>query len=269
MPSINDVTRLFSALACIVGLLALAMLGCSDLGNDAGAGGAAGDGSVGTGGASGAGGDPEITATLLINTFEVPAEGEFRPLEGVRICQLDTDNCVTSSEAGRAALDLPANQEVAYTAEKEGFGSFLTAFVFDDNFRGVTSEPMHTDEQLAVIAAELEVQYPWTSGILGANTLPQLPGATFELLNATGKSFYGDMRGYSLEPDSTSGVTVWPAPLGSGGFAELAEDEYQVEFGGAAAGCSVISFGWPGDAPNRVRIPVRVGYIAYGSLRCD
>lgn len=270
MLSINDLTCLCSRLACVAGLLVFPMAGCSDIGDAAGAGGAPGTGGVGgMSGAAGTGGEPQATATMLINTFEVPSEGVTRPLEGVRICELDTDNCVTSNEAGKASLDLPANQEVAYTAEKEGYGAFLTAFVFDENFNGVSSEPMHTDEQLAAIAAQLEVQYPWTSGIFGNATVPDRAGVTFELVEGTGKRFYGDQTGYSLEPDSTSGVRVWPSPLGAGGFAELAVGEYQVEFGGTAADCNVISFGWPGDAPNRVRIPVRVGYISYGSLKCD
>lgn len=54
MLRINDVTSLTSRLACIVGLLVLATLGCGDLapGGGGGEGGAGGSGGGGTGGSS-------------------------------------------------------------------------------------------------------------------------------------------------------------------------------------------------------------------------
>ena len=49
-----------------------------------------------------------------------------RASEGVEICEADTDNCVTTG-FGRADLDVPSNQEVTFTLEKEGFGPLLLA----------------------------------------------------------------------------------------------------------------------------------------------
>ena len=47
--------------------------------------------------------------------------------EGVEICEVDTDTCVTTDPNGRADLDVPSNQEVTFTLEKEGFGPLLLA----------------------------------------------------------------------------------------------------------------------------------------------
>lgn len=271
MPMINEVMHVFSRWASVVGLLVLPMLGCSDTGGGAvggssGSGGASGSG--GTAGEGGTGGRPPVT--MLTTTYEVLPGGDVRPLEGVRVCQMDTDNCVTSNEAGRVQLDLPANQETGYTAEKVGYGSFLTTFVTDETFPGSSSEPMHTHEQLEVIAGQLGVPYPWMTGVIGSFATPEVAGTTVALVGATGTPFYLDATGqYTSELDASVGGSWWPHPLGTAGFAGIPEGEQVVEFGGGAADCGPSRWGWPSDAPNRVRTPIRVGYMSSAAVSCD
>ncbi len=276
---INNVTYLSSRFACVVGLLVFPMVGCSDVSGGGGTGGAAATGgAAGQGGASdgtgGSGGEASIV-TEFIQTVGIAEDGTTAfPLPGVTICQLDTDNCVVSDENGRAALDLPANQEVARTVEKEGYGAFLTHDVTDETWGGTSTEPMHTDEQLAEYAAQLGIMYPWTGGIVGLATAPvvaQVAGVTFELLDEPATTpFYFEGPGvYSYDLEATPGASAWPAPFGMGGFAELSPGEYQFEFHGVGDNCRGLSFGWPGDGPNRIRIPIREGYISCGGRRCE
>jgi hypothetical protein len=273
MPMIHEVMYAFSRWACVVGLLVLPVLACSDTGGVAAGGSGGSAGASGSGGAAGAGGERGVggqdgTVTMLTTTYEVLANGLTVPLAGVRVCQLDEDNCETSTEAGRVALVLPANIETGYTAEKEGYGPYLTTFTTGDAFPGTSSEPMHTPEQLEAIAAPFDVS--WTDGMLATLAYPQLTGATVSLVGVTGTPLYLDpLEGYTSELDSSIAGGWWPQPFGMAAFAGLSDGEHVVEFGGAAADCGPSRWGWPGDAPNRVRVLVRAGYITTAGVHCD
>lgn len=275
MPTNNNMTYAFVGWACIIGLLVPPMLGCSDLGGDAaggsgGAGGVSGSGGAGgnggTAGNGGAGG--RGTVTLLTTTYRVLPDGATLPFEGVQVCQLDTDYCVVSDALGRVALELPANIETGYTAEKDGYGSFLTTFTTDDRFPGSSGEPMYTLEQLEAIAEPLGV--PWTSGAIVTVTTPPIVGMTASLVGGTGTPFYLNAVGeYTSELDASPVSEWWPHPFGMVGFAGLGDGEQVVEFGGAASSCGPSRWGWPSDAPNRVRVLVRTGYISAAGVNCD
>ena len=137
---------------------------------------------------------------------------------------------------------------------------------------------MYPDDQLAAIAEQLGIMYPWEGGIVGLNVASDLQaGVTFIPVGSTsdevGERFYydADTKQYSLELEKTPGVSSGAQlPLAEGGFTEVAQGEQQFEFGGTAGDCSDVSLGWPVDgAPNRIRVPVRDGYITYGSIDCD
>jgi hypothetical protein len=281
MLEVEDVTCLVSRWALLLGLLVAPIVGCSDLSGDGGAGGTGGSsgagGIGGTGGAGGTGGG--IVRALFQATARNPG-GTDPPLEGVEICQADTDNCVISNASGRAELDLPANQEITITYELEGYGSQVSGDVTDENFgsfdRGPLPARMYTDAQLAAIAATLATPYPWEGGIVGLVRLPNTAGVTFEpvgaSIGAVGEAFYFDsaIEEYSVAIEATTvSVDVYDRfPLGEGGFTEVTPGVQQFELGGTAGDCTRPSIGWPGDTPNRIRVPVRDGHITYGSMVC-
>ena len=270
MPRIHEVMYAFSRWTCVVGVLALPVLGCSDTsggasGGSGGSGGTAGIG--GTGGDGGSGGRGG-TVTMLTTTLEVLSNGTTMPLEGVHVCQLDTDNCAISDEAGRVALEYPANIETGYTAEKEGYGPYLTTFTTDERFPGSSGEPMYTPEQLEAIAAPLGV--PWTNGIVATLTTPPVVGASVSLASPARTPFYLNAMGeYTSGLDASATTEWWPYPFGMAAFADLPDGEHVIEFGGTAADCGPSRWGWPGDSPTQVRVLVRAGYIGAAGLHCD
>jgi len=273
---------------CVCVLGAVPLVGCSESTGDAGSGGSAGTGgSGGDGGASGiagnggAGGAPEFR-TYVMEFFEFDPEGIEVRLEGVEVCEADTDNCVTSNAGGFAMLDVPDSEEVTITMEKEGYGRWVTGDVSDETAgpEGGTATIgawwMYTHAQLAAIAEQLPTPYPWEGGIVALVRWPSPhAGATFtpvgSTVDAVGEAFYFDAETekYSLDLEATTEFPMlWEAPLAEGGFAEVTPGEQQFEFGGTAGDCRP-SWGWPGDARNRIRVPVREGYRTYGSMICD
>ena len=86
------------------------------------------------------------------------------PLEGVEVCETDTDNCAVTNKSGTATIDLPANQEISYTFEKEGYGPYLVGDVTDETFEGTHGVAMFSDAVWAEEALTLGIEYPWTSG---------------------------------------------------------------------------------------------------------
>jgi hypothetical protein len=209
------------------------------------------------------------------------------PGVGFEICQADTENCEKTDAAGRAELDVPANQEVAFTFENEGFGPFIVGDVSDDTFGPecvgdgrVTVWEMFPIDQEAAIARQLQTPYPWEGGIVGlARWVFPNTGVTFaavgSTIDAVGEPFYFDAetKQYTLDLEAT---TYFPGtdglPLSQGGFTEVKAipGEQQFEFGGTAGDCHCASWAWPVEgAPNRIRVPVREGYRTYGSMVCD
>ena len=202
-------------------------------------------------------------------------------LAGVEICELGSNNCVETDVNGRAEITVPRDQEIVFTLEKDGYGSILRPDVSDETVGpSIVVDPvearMYPDDQLAEIAERLGVRYPWTDGVVGFN-VPNNPlvGGTFAPVGATvgvvGESFYYDvgLREYRLDLSATTGVDgAHRLPLHEGGFLEVAPGEHLFEYGGTASGCTS-SWGWRADASNRVRVPVRTGFVTYTSMVCD
>jgi len=272
--------RYFIGLVCV---LALGVMGC---GETSGTGGTAGDGGSGGMGGGGAGGDGGTeTRTYQFEFTELKADGFPGFLEGVEACDVDTGNCVTSNELGRADLELPADQEITFTMNKDGYGPRVTGDVSDETFGpegGTGAWPvdwrMDTDAQLSAIAEQLQTPYPWEGGVVGLlKWVSPTTGVTFapvgSTIDAVGEAFYFDAatEQYSLDVEATTGFFgLWDFPLGAGGFTEVTPGEQQFEFGGTAGDCSVVSWGWPVDGePNRIRVPVLEGYATYGSMVCE
>ena len=232
-------------------------IGCGDDSNGGTGGSGATGGTAGTGGSGG-------TATLSVNTFEGTAfgAGGSLPLDGVEVCETDTTNCATTDANGAAQIELPANQETSYTFEKEGYGPYLVGRVTDETFDGFHGVVLFSDAVWAEEALTLGIEYPWTSGRVTVGTLPARAGVTLDLVDATATQYYNDGEERSLDLTETT-------TSGRGGFVEVSPGEHQVEAGGNVTNC-VVGLGWPGDAANRIKVPVRVGYNTLGRFDdCD
>jgi hypothetical protein len=74
---------------------------------------------------------------------------------------------------------------------------------------------------------------------------------------------------YSLDLEATTAATITAntLPLAEGGFTEVTPGEQQFELGGCDS--PRLLWGWPVEgAPNRIRVPVREGFITFGSIVC-
>ena len=207
--------------------------------------------------------------------FAIKENFEQTPLEGAEICETGTTRCATTDSNGGAKLALPANRRLSYTIENEDYESILLP-VLTGTAGGDVSHSMYTEEWLADNFANLDSPYPMTDrGMIHVIFSPRFAGATFELVDATGKAFYKDEEdswSANLEA-TTAGGTGRERCCAEGGFVEVVPGEHQVEIGGTAQDCAPESTGglarsWPGDAPNRFRAPVRAGFSTRIILLC-
>lgn len=270
--------RYLIALIGISAMVVFFLLDCGEAVYDTG-------GAGGTGGTAGSGGTPPELATLFAKVFEPDPPLSEIPIPEARICQLDTENCAFSDRKGRVEIRVPrTHDEIAFTVEKEGYGSWVYPNVTDEWFPEAGFEPsdpvrfpMYPHETLAEIAEQIGTSYPWEGGIVGlVRWLNPNKGVKFiavgPTINEVGPSFYFDAstRQYSVDLEATTYLLgLEDYPLGEGGFAEVSPGVQQFEMAGAAGRCDHASWAWPGDAPNRIRIPVLEGYQTYGSMRCD
>ena len=204
------------------------------------------------------------TVDLTVSVTEVLSPDDVRggpPLGGVELCETDTANCATTDAIGFAQITLPADQEISYTLSKDGYGPFLLADVTDEAFDGTTPS-MRSDALLSDFSEILMIQYPWAGGSLFLRERDLMAGVTFDLTGETAQAYYLDEEGMPAL-DLTATTTN-----GRGGFVELSPGEHQVEFGGTATNC-IPHLGWPGNAANRVTVPVRAGHITIVSMQCD
>lgn len=202
---------------------------------------------------------PPEPLNLTIQGLGGPWFDQLGALEGVQVCEGDTDdNCETSDANGEVTLLLPVGQ-VFYTLEKDGFDSVLIAQDHPEDGR-TTSWSMLTDELRATWYDFFESPYPRRgTGEIYIEIQPRFGGATFDLVGATGKHWYDAPS--PLHATATS--SLW----GTGGFVELTPGEHRVVVGGTASQCALTT-GWPGDGENRVSVPVRADYVSFVLLSC-
>jgi hypothetical protein len=255
--------RFLSRLSCLCVFAMMHVVGCSEAVGDAGGSGGTG-GTAAVGGAGGDGG----TATLNLLPMELDPEGKQVPLVGVLLCETGTTNCAVSDASGFASIQLPAEREISYTHEKEGYGSSMRADILPAAGRTVVPV-MPTEASRAAQYERLMSPYPMEGtgtiyiqvarGSLGDDPIA---GATFDLLGTTGKAFFLDEeRNWSLEPSVTTSAGV-------GGFVEVSPGVFEIEIGGTAKNCLLIR-GWSGDSENTIRLPVREGYATIARVDCD
>lgn len=100
------------------------------------------------------------------------------------------------------------------------------------------------------------VPYPFgPDGVISLAASSLREGAKYDLIDETATPFYTDEQ-----QENTLGLTATTS-TGRGGFFEVAPGEHQIEFGGTATNCAP-GIAWPGDAANRIRVPVRAGHLS-------
>jgi hypothetical protein len=259
--------RYLVGLVCV---LALGVMGCSETSGTGGNGGTGAVGGGGEGGSAGVGGQGGAARVPhILTTFEGAPEGVKAglgpALPGVEACETDTDNCVTSGADGEAQLMLPANQEVSYVVSTDGRMPWMAAEVPDELTIVLQPRyPMWLDEDVEVLAEANAISYPLTGGAVLLHMNPyRTEGVTFTLIDDEGAlPYYADEDGF-FRFDLTETTSN-----GNGGFFEMAPGERQIEFGGSATNCTA-ALAWLGDAPNRIKVPVRAGHITLASMNCD
>jgi hypothetical protein len=246
-------------LVVFICILALGAVGCSET---AGTGGRAGDGGAagmgGEGGAAGMGGAP-VALRLFMSSFEPPLEAG--PVEGLRICELETDNCVLTDAGGYATLEGSAG-ETALSMDGAGLGAYIYMHILRDDevplALGNATEARF-EEMFGLVMSP----YPMEgAGAIWVSGLPE--GAMLTLVNGTGKPFYAEHDVKQSWNPNLSEAT----PRGGGGFVEVAPGDYQVAITGTSKTC-VPARGWPGDSENTARMPVREGYLSSTRMKCD
>ena len=198
--------------------------------------------------------------TLTLQSQDSPPDDPVF-LEGVRVCELETTNCVLSDANGRAVLELPVDVLSWYTLDKEGYAPWLLPHVVPaEGAAGRVS--LWTADRIAEEHASVSSPYPMRgTGTVGVVLYPGFPGVTFELVGATGSLFYvTEERAWSDDLKATTS-------RGAGGFTEVTPGEVQIGIGGTAEDC-FFDHAAPGDAPNRVRIVVREGYFSAAGVSC-
>lgn len=204
------------------------------------------------------------TAPITITIGTGPPRNSRVPLEGVGVCEMDTTNCAVTDVQGVTTLELPLNQETVYTLDKQGYASWLEATVISADQTALAAN-MPTAQDVADDHARVMSPYPMRdTGTVGVQLIPGYEGATFELVAATGNAFYMD-EAYDWSSDLTSTTFV-----GIGGFAEVTPGEVQVDIGGSAEACvrSGGGGGWPSGEEDRIRVPIRDGYVTLAVVTC-
>lgn len=244
---------------CVCALGVMPLVGCSDTTGDGGSGGSAGTG--GDGGAGGEGGGNTALLTTLVTSWD-PEQGTTGSLEGVALCETDTTNCVMTDANGNAVLEVPVDQELSYTLDKEGFGSYLEPMVVSAD--GVAAFAMATDARFKEMHDGVMSPYPMEgTGSIFIELNDGLAGATFDLPGTAAKAFYWD------EDKTWDATLTATTSTAGGGFVEVSPGEYQIGIAGTAENCVVVREGWAGDADNTVRVAVREGYLTRARLECD
>lgn len=249
--------RYLFGFVCVCALGAMPLIGCSDEEGDGGSGGTAGTGGTNT-----------TTVAGVITKFD-PEQGSREALEGVEICETDTDNCVLTDASGAATLEVPTNQETSVTLAKEGFAQYLVPLVASEATIPIPFG-MATEQRIEDMHGLVMSPYPMEGTGDIAISVPAgdaFAGATFDLGAIAGQVFYYDDQGnWNAEFTSTTDYSVGPW----GGFTEVSPGEVQVEVGGTAGNCERLAVsGWPGGVANSVRMPVREGYVTTIQITCD
>jgi hypothetical protein len=101
-----------------------------------------------------------VQATEVVDPLCGPGTCTDMALEGVEVCEAGTIKCVVTDNNGVASLSLPPNEEVSFTAQKEGYEAKLFADVSDWGPGAPWLLSLRPDERAAPWHQHLESDYP-------------------------------------------------------------------------------------------------------------
>lgn len=230
-------------------LLGLAVVGCSDDGNNDVPGG---------------------TVTFELEVIEFVPDVADVAIEGVEICVIDTTNCEMTNANGLATLTLPANSEVTLRIDKSGYAPTVSPQTTKDlDVTGIRTAVL-SDATSALMAGVLGTAYPLgDTGVIAISALTDpataddngIAGVTFAL--AQEPTYYLDENGFpSFDLSATT------SPDGVGGYIELPPGVHEITVGGTASNCNLLS-AWPGTTEDSIRLPVAAGAFTQAFIVCD
>jgi len=200
------------------------------------------------------------------------------PIEGVEICETDTNNCELTNDNGKATLKLPVEQEVSWEVTKEGYERILISDVTDRNFVSSWEWTLFGDAATVEYMEALNAPYPMVgTGSVVVSVCTSclsreragVAGATLDLITATGSLFYEEEdstpRLHCDDDDAPDPCLEATTARGYGGFVKVPPGVFEIEFGGTADRCFPLG-GWPGE--HHLRVPVKEGYFTILSVEC-
>lgn len=198
--------------------------------------------------------------TLIVQGKDTE-EGELVVLEGAELCDTNTGNCALSDARGWVTIILPIGEESSCTVVKEGYASYLIAYVMQASGHQGGRFEMATHRLMVARHEGAGAPYPMIgTGTIMVGLSEPFAGATLDLVDATGTIFYWDEAG-NWNPDLTETTSV-----GWGGFVQTPPGRFQVELGGTAENC-VPAWAWPGDE-NTFWFPVRENHVSVVTVTC-
>lgn len=225
-------------------------------------------------GAGGVAGVSTVAKIFVIEEYR-PHFGAWGPVEGVKICALDTDDCVWTNDEGRAVVQVPIGRDFGFTWEKDGYSPVLVAdFRPPDGSRLIQEILMTEEERLEKLHQQVGSPYPMrgTGSILVVPLDSRLvttstpcagtTGRTFGLSSVAGQGFYYD-EGGNWDANLTA-TSCW----GWGGFTEVPPGEVQIEIGTGPWEHCFAAHAWRGPIENSIRVPVRAGFWTIVDIDC-
>jgi hypothetical protein len=190
------------------------------------------------------------------------------PIDGVEVCQFQSNNCSVTDASGEYELLVLKGRELEISYIKDGYGPVLVARRSGaEDFVG--DAVLATDAVMTSFAGALDTPYPPAgTGYVSATTYrgpvsdgTTLAGATYSLTGSAGRSYYLDDTG---APDASLAETQDP---GAGGFVEVAPVNVTLRVSGAANCTSADS--WNAAGTNAFRLPIRNGFWTQSNVSCE
>jgi len=156
----------------------------------------------------------------------------LQPLEGLKLCNADTQECGTAASTGRATLRVPKNSKVRVTYELAGYLSKAQSVLTDESdIDGAWF--MQTDDWFDAQLALVSLTRDNGAGHVFAQALEEQAGVSFEITPAAGDGPYF-AGGKNIDPVLTA-TTV--EGLGTAGFVNVPPGTYSVTASHPTATC--------------------------------
>ena len=213
-------------------------------------------------------GTTSVAMSGRVTEYVPGSADEGPPIDGVEVCQFQSNNCSVTDASGEYELMVLKGRELEISHIKDGYGPVLVARRSgDEDFVG--DAVLGTDAVMTSFADALDTPYPPAgTGFVSATTYrgpvsdgTTLAGASYFLTGSGGLSYYLDDAG---APDTSLAETQ---DAGAGGFVEVAPVNVTLRVAGAANCTSADS--WFAAGTNAFTLPVRNGFWTQSHISCE